>query len=212
MDTYRHEIQTQRPVEQPRRPVDDKRYIYILLVRYPDRFSRLFSFLFRTRFTHASIGVGDKDFTFFSYVTKGFRRELPRQHPTFKKQDIPCRLYRLEITDEVYASTIAAIESHIGKSDLHKFSFVGTLLAHMRISYHSKKRYFCSQFVCEILQQAQAIRLNRQTNLYLPDDFIEMNELELVYAGFLSGLVKQGRHAEQTVTTEAASTGACLTT
>jgi len=170
---------------------DDGRYIYILLLRYPDRFSRIFSFLFRTRFTHASIGVGDKDFTFFSYVTKGFRKELPRLHPTFKKQEILCRLYRLPISDEVYTSTIESIEQHMEKFELHKFSYVGTVLAHMRISYRSKKRFFCSQFVCEILQQAQAVRLKKRSTLYIPDDFCEMKELEEVYSGFLSGLVRQ---------------------
>jgi inositol transport system substrate-binding protein len=165
-----------------------KRYIYIMLLNYPDRFSRVFRFFSRCKFSHASIGVSDTDWTFFSYVLKGFRKELPKKHPTFKKQEVLCRLYRVEVSDEVYNKTKAALEDHASRAHDYKFSYLGFVLCVLRIVYPLKGQYICSQFVSEILEQTNAVPLKKHSSLYLPDDFTKMSELDLCYSGYLSQL------------------------
>ena len=65
---------------------DSKRYIYVLLLRYPDTFSKIFRIFSRGHYNHASIGISNSDGVFYSYVTKGFRKEIPKKHPTLKKR------------------------------------------------------------------------------------------------------------------------------
>jgi len=171
------------------READRKRYIYILLVRYPDMSSRLFRFITRGCYSHASIGISNTDGIFYSYVTTGFRKELPRQHPTFKQREIPCRLYRMEISDEIHDVAKAVLDDHAKQSHKFKYNTLGVILCLFRIVYMRKHRYFCSQFVSEILGQIRAVPLAKHSSLYLPDDFMNMKELDFCFSGYLSQLV-----------------------
>jgi inositol transport system substrate-binding protein len=51
----------------------------------------------------------------------------------------------------------------------------------MHIPYKFKNRYFCSQFVAEILEHAGAVRLKKKNTLYLPHQLLDA--MELVKAG-----------------------------
>jgi len=164
------------------------RYIYILLLRYPDIFSKIFRFVTRERFSHVSIGISDSDEVFYSYVSKGFRKEFPKNHPTFKGEEIPCRLYCLEIPNNVYNIAKAVLENHAIQSYKCKYNFFGVLLCLLQIVYKRKNKYFCSQFVSEVLEQLKAVPLAKHSTLYLPDDFTKMKSLDLQFAGYLSDL------------------------
>jgi len=166
-----------------------KRYIYLLLFRYPDVFSKLFRFFSRCYYSHVSIGISDSNGTFYSYVTKGFRKELPKQHPTFKQREVPCRLYRVEISNEIHAVTKAFLDNHEKQAHNFKYNNLGVLLCFIRIVYPRKRRYFCSQFVSDVLEQTKAVPLEKHSALYLPDDFMNMNSLNLCFTGNLSQLV-----------------------
>jgi len=165
-----------------------KRYIHILLVRYPDTFSKLFRFISRGRYSHVSIGVSGSDGLFYSYVTKGFRKEFPRKHPTFKGKEVPCRLYCLEVSDEVYDVAKGILEDHASHAQDCRYNPFGLFLCLMKIAHKKKNQYFCSQFVSEVLDQLHAVPLAKHSALYLPDDFTKMKGLNLRFAGYLSEL------------------------
>jgi len=169
-----------------------ERYVYVLLMRYPDTFSRIFRFFTRMRFSHASIGIGGANGPFFSYVLKGFRRELPERYPTFNSREIPCRLYKLEVSEETYEKAKKALAVHEKKSKLlgFRYTVVGVILSILRIIYKRNNRYFCSQFVSELLEQVSAVPLQKHSALYLPDDFTKMQELDLCFTGNISEMVK----------------------
>ena len=167
-----------------------KKYIYVLLLRYPDTFSKIFRFISRCRFNHASIGVSESDGVFYSYVTKGFRIELPKKHPLFKQQEVPCRLYRIEVSDEIHRVTRDTLEDHAKHAHNYKYNNLGLALCLMRIVYPFRNKFFCSQFVSEILEQMRAVPLEKHCSLYLPDDFGKIEGLDLCFSGHLSQLVK----------------------
>ena len=170
--------------------IGNERYIYIILLRYPDLFSKIFRIFTRCEYNHVSIGVSESNGSFYSFVTKGFRKELPLQHPTFKQHEVPCKLYRLKITDEVHHVMRLTLEEHEKKAHKLKYNYFGLLLCLLRIVWPMKNQYFCSQFVSEVLGEVGTVPLEKHSNLYLPDDFTKMRELELCYSGFLSQLVR----------------------
>ena len=171
--------------------MDNTRFIYVLLVRYPDLFSRLFRFFARCRYSHASIGISDADGSFYSYVTTGFRKELPLQHPLFRRREVPCKLLRIPISDEMYRDAKTALASHESVAHRFKYNGLGLFLCLLRIVWPMKNQYFCSQFVSEILGDVGAVSLAKHSALYLPDDFAKMNEMELCFTGYLSRMVQE---------------------
>jgi inositol transport system substrate-binding protein len=69
------------------------------------------------------------------------------------------------------------------------------MLCFLRIAYPLKDKYFCSQFVSEILEKVKAVPLKKHYSLYLPDDFMRMSELDLCFTGNLSQLMNPMRPA-----------------
>ena len=174
----------------PDREPDEKWYVYILLMRYPDNFSRAVRFFTRMRYSHASVGLGGANGTFYSYVIKGFRRELPEKHPTFRQAEVPCRLYKLAVSEKIYEAVKTALAEHEKQATRYRYTVFGMILSLLRITYKRKNRYFCSQFVSEMLEKAQAVPLHKPSARYLPDDFMKMAELELCFTGNMSEMVK----------------------
>ena len=172
-----------------------KKYIYVLLLRYPDTFSKIFRFISRCRFNHASIGVSESDGIFYSYVTKGFRKELPIEHPTFKQKEVPCKLYRVEVSDEIHGVTKATLKDHAKQAHNYKYNNLGLALCLLHVVYPFRNKFFCSQFVSEILADMKAVPLEKHCSLYLPDDFENMKGLDLCFSGYLSQLVRHPKPA-----------------
>ncbi|MCL2137209.1 MAG: hypothetical protein FWH40_06795 [Coriobacteriia bacterium] len=81
------------------------------------------------------------------------------------------------------------MDDHIKRSHNCRFSYLGLVLCYLGIRIRLKDRYFCSQFVSEIIEKAEAVPLAKHSSLYLPDDFMAMNGLDHCYSGNLSQLV-----------------------
>lgn len=47
------------------------------------------------------------------------------------------------------------------------------ILCLLRVPHKFKNRYFCSQFVTEVLSQAGAIELKKKESLYLPGQLVD---------------------------------------
>lgn len=170
-------------------PAFKGRYINILLTRYPGVTSKIFRMFTGDYFTHASIGVSDTDGIFYSFVTKGFRIEVPKKHPTFRKKDVLCGLYRIKVSEDVYKKAKNMLETYARQFDKYKYTRIGLVFGLFQITYKLRNRYFCSQFVLEVLEHAEVIRLSKDSSLYLPDDFMKINELDLYYRGTLRELI-----------------------
>ena len=119
-----------------------KQYIYVLLLRYPDLFSKTFRIFTRCKYSHASIEVSGFNGCFYSYVTKGFRKEQPLKHPTFKKREVPYKLYRVKTSVKVYQVTLSALEDHAKNAHKFKYNSFGVILCLLHIVWPMRNQYF----------------------------------------------------------------------
>jgi inositol transport system substrate-binding protein len=65
------------------------------------------------------------------------------------------------------------IDRFLVNRDNYRYSRLGVVLCLMHIPYKFKSRYFCSQFVAEILEHAGAVRLKKKNTLYLPHQLLD---------------------------------------
>jgi len=165
------------------------RTIFVLLTEHSDLISKVFKTMIIGKYTHSSIGLEEYNHIFFSFVTKdGFHIERPLKSRNPKKRNAPCALYRMEVTDEVYMKIKARLQHFYENAVQYRYSFIGLLLCVFHIPHCVKNRYFCSQFVSELLMSLGAARLQKQASLYLPDDFTNEPQFRLCFQGTLSGL------------------------
>ena len=146
--------------------------IYILLTKYSDRLSKAIGLFPGCEYMHASIGLEDGK-TFFSFNTKkGFCIEKPFN----KVRSAPRMLYRLDVPEHIHDDIAARIQAFINDKGLYKFNYLGIVFCILRmprwcIPLQRKDRYFCSQFVSELLSLSGAIKLHKSPLRFLPMDF-----------------------------------------
>ena len=168
---------------------DARKPIYILLTQYRDTFSRAIGMLAGSKYMHTSIGLEDRS-TFFSFNTKrGFCIETPLS----KIRHTPCMLYRLDVPEYIYNDIAGRIQGFIDSNGRYKFNFIGTVLCLMRLPlwcspFKIKDRYYCAQFVSELLYTTGAATLRKPPARFLPKDFSKDPQFRLCYKGALFGL------------------------
>lgn len=166
-----------------------EKHILILLTKYPDFTSRLLQIVNGWSFTHVSIGIEDSTGQYFSFVGKGFRIENPQYHPTAKKKEVPCELYRIPVSEKIYDQAKQLLAFHVNNAERYRYSYLGLFFCIMHIPFKTTYRYFCSQFVAEVLECAKVIELGKHSSLYTPDDFSQIHGVPLVYRGTLRELI-----------------------
>ena len=136
----------------------------------------------------------------------GPSREYLNRGVFLMRENIPCALYALEVTDEAYIRAKRRTQHMMHHGELYRFNSLGLLLCWMHIRWQRRRHYFCSQFVSEVLQKSGALDLPKPSTLMHPSDYadlpqrqsMEMGEVESVmglYLSVLLGAVRGGvRH------------------
>ena len=125
------------------------KYLSVLLTKYPDRFARLLARLSGRGYTHASIGLEDEG-RFYSFSFRGFTEETP------------------DGANRLVADRLAAMAAR--RTD-YRYSYLGVALCLLHLPFRQRNRYFCSQFVAELLSASGAVPLRKRPSLYLPNHF-----------------------------------------
>ena len=169
---------------EPAEKNSEQKKVYILLTKQTDVFSRVFGFMSGCRYFHASIGFEERG-TFFSFNTK---RGFCIEQPSIRRQHVPCVLYSLDVTDEIYhdiEERINVFREAPGKK--YAFAPVGMFFAIFRmplkIPFLFHNSYFCSMFVSELIIKSGAAKLKLKPHRYLPRHFAHEPALKLCFEG-----------------------------
>ena len=167
----------------------NQKKVYILLTKFSNHSSHLFSFITGDYYTHASIGLEEDMNIFYSFVNKGFIIEEITRYVKHQDYAIPCLLYELEVPKSTYENLQKNISHFIKNKNNLYYTQLGLILCLLKIPFKKKNHYFCSQFVAEILSHNKIIQLNKKSSLYLPEDFQKTNELQLSFQGDLQSMI-----------------------
>ena len=140
--------------------------IEVLLTQYKDTLSKFIYYITGRGYTHASIAVDEAEDAYYSFNKDGFRIEHPKRHKDIIKKSIS---YKLEVTKEEHSKIVELINEFQEKRFSWRYSLRGVFLCKMGIAHKFEWRYFCSQFVAELLQKAKVLNLKENASLYFPD-------------------------------------------
>ena len=164
----------------------ERKKIYILLTQFPGWNAHAIRLWTRFPYTHASVGLEEDLNTFYSFVYKGFIVESIARYNKPGRKPMPCALYALEVSSETYQTARQILLSfQQNRENLH-YSRLGVVIGLLlRLPFRRKNHYFCSQFVADVLKHCQALRLEKDSTLYLPKDFSRNKDLKMVFRGDL---------------------------
>lgn len=148
--------------------------VTILLTKYTDLFSRFISLISKNGYSHASISIDGNEETFYSFSYKGFVIEKPKTKKSRKRtKESIC--IRMQVSEKSYSVIKEEIDGFLMNRSKFGYAKMGIVLCMLHIPYKFKNKYFCSQFVAEVLSQAEAVLLKKKESLYLPDHFLNEN-------------------------------------
>ena len=170
--------------------------IYILLTRSGTLLSNLVYAVTGANYTHASLAFDEDLSCLYSSTRKngytmfpaGPSREYLNRGVFRLRENVPCALYALDVSDEAYTRARRRAEHMMAHGSLYRFNVIGLALCGMHIRWKRRRHYFCSQFVSEVLEKSGAMELPKHSTLMHPNDYTRLEELRCVYKGRLAGL------------------------
>lgn len=142
--------------------------VKVLLTRHIDLSSHILSFVSSRGYTHASIGL-EGDPYFYSFNYRGFCIETMEKHKKHGVRESLC--YQVQVSEQAYAVLQNVIQRFRDCRSHFKYTRLGVFCCTFRVPFLWKNHYFCSQFVAELLHSSGAVRLNKPSYLYLPNQF-----------------------------------------
>lgn len=140
--------------------------ISVLFTSYTDFASKIVYFVSGRGYTHVSLSLDDKNEYFYAFNTKGFRKEYPRKHKNRTKENI---CYKLEITHKQFKKLSKMIKEYEEKKHKLSYNWIGLFSSMVHIPIKMKNRYFCSQFIANLLEKAEIIKWKHNYSRYLPN-------------------------------------------
>ena len=170
--------------------------LYLFLTRSGTLLSNLVYHLTGAQYTHVSLAFDEDLSTLYSSTRKngytmfpaGPSREYLNRGLFLQRENIPCALYALEVSEEAYARARRRAEHMMNHGHLYRFNSLGLLLCWLHIRWQRRRHYFCSQFVSEVLEKSGAVDLPKDSTLMHPSDYTTLPGLECLYTGPLREL------------------------
>ena len=143
--------------------------VSVLLTKYTSWPIVAVYFLTGFGYNHTAIKLEDDDSCYYSFNYKGFCTESIEKYRRYGvKKSIE---FELSISDESYDEIKRRINDVMEHRSEYKYALKSTLVGLFNIPYRQEKRYFCSQFISQLLKESNAVELQYDPDLYLPNNF-----------------------------------------
>ena len=170
--------------------------IYIFLTRTESITSKIVKFFTNDKYTHSAIAFDKELFYLYSSGRKNGIKMFPAGpcreslNRGFYERDphTPCVIYELPVSDEAFLSARQEVEAFMANIDDYKFSVLGIVACKLGIRWTRKNKYFCSQFVAQILRKSGSVELPKPDCLMRPLDYSKLDGITKVFEGTVAEL------------------------
>ena len=165
--------------------------IYIFFSKTGTLPSKLIHLSLGGRYTHVSLAITPETSKLYSFARRtlhnpfnaGFMIEDTSTHVFAQYPDCDCAVYSLEVSDESYDKIKTILKRFLQNEKRYTYNFLGALPARLGYKFERKYKFTCSQFVAYVLHTSGAVELSKNYSLMMPNDFLELPNINLVYSG-----------------------------
>ena len=167
--------------------------IYVVISQTGTILSRILKVITGAKYNHASLSLVPDLETMYSFgrlhpynpVHGGFVEESPHKG-TFKRfRNTKVTVLSIAVTDEQYRALKEKLESMLENKDRYHYNYVGLFLAGVKIPYHQRRCYYCSEFVKEMLVRHGIRGADQLASIVEPMHFLQLPDANYVYCGKL---------------------------
>lgn len=167
--------------------------IYILQMHTGTLPGTIIKFLTRYQYSHILLSLDNSLSKMYSFGRKKLYNPL---NAGFVIEDIDgeffhrfnktkCRIYKISINGDQYNELKNILKNFENNKEQYRYDILGLLLKYFYIPIKRENHYVCSQFVAEVLTDANITNFNKPISLVRPKDFEKLfNDFE-IYSGLL---------------------------
>lgn len=127
-------------------------------------------------YAHTSISLDEDLEELYSFgrlnpynpVIGGFIQEGIDHGTFFRFKDTTARIYKLYVTEKEYETVVDNIEDFKRTKDIMSFNTLGMITLQMGLNWDRENKYFCSQFVSEMLRRSGIMKFDKPSYLISP--------------------------------------------
>ena len=170
-----------------------EQHVYIVISQTGTLLSRILKLVTKAEYNHASISLVPDLATMYSFGRKhpynpflaGFVTESAR-FGTFKRFS-KTRIVVLDIavSNEQYEAISRRIHTMLTLKKHYHYNYLGLWLAGLRICYRQKRRFYCSEFVKDILEKQEIHGIKQLNPIVQPIHFLALPNAQQIYVGLL---------------------------
>lgn len=167
--------------------------LYIVISQTGTILSKILKLITGAQYNHASLALCEDLNTMYSFGRKyaynpflaGFVTESA-SYGTFKRfHNTEVKVISIEIPKEKYNNIENTIVNMLNDKKHFRYNYWGLWLAGLKISFKSQNRYYCSEFVKEILCRFEIEGAQNLDKIIQPVHFLKLPYIKEVYSGKL---------------------------
>ncbi len=172
---------------------DATRNLYIVVTQSGSALSGFLKHVTGAPYNHVSISLEDDLSEMYSFgrlhpynpLNGGFVMESPH-FGTFKRfAGTDALVLCKQITEEQYDDIKSFLETMYKNKHRYRYNTIGLILAAFGIIYHDEDRFYCSEFVREVLVRFQVESALQFPDIVKPIDFLQIKDTREIYRGKL---------------------------
>ena len=167
--------------------------IYVVVSQTGTILSRFLKLVTRAPYNHVSLALSRDLQTMYSFgrvnpynpFLGGFVRESP-SYGTFKRfSQTTVMVLEIAVSAEVYERIRWRLDEMLSEQEKYHYNYIGLGLAAFHIQWQQKYRFYCSEFVKDILQSCRVSGAERLRGIPQPIHFLKL-PYTCIYTGKLS--------------------------
>lgn len=167
--------------------------LYIVLSQTGTLLSRLLKVITGAEYNHASISLSPDLTRMYSFGRRhpynpfwgGFITESPTTG-TFKRfSNTRARVLALDISEEQHEAIHTMLTAMLAEKNKYHYNYIGLGLAAFHICHRMNYRYYCSEFVRDVLLHSQINGSEQLQPIVQPIHFLDLPYAQTVYCGRL---------------------------
>ncbi len=174
--------------------ITDKRYVYILLSRTSTVPSKLIRAYTKEPFAHTSLALDMNLYEMYSFARKrvnnpidcGFISEDINTGIFGRDRDTTCRVFAVPVTVEQYDRVVEEINIFKANKQKYSYNYRGIFGVMINKPVVREYKYFCSEFVARVLDNAGVKVFEKNPSLASPSDFKIALADRMIYDGLLT--------------------------
>lgn len=173
--------------------------IYIILTHTGTALSTIIKYYTKDEFSHISISLDENLEEMYSFgrlnpynpFLGGFVHESIK-NGTFKRfKNTRTEIYSLNIENEQYERLVKIIKYFNKNKNKYSFNILGLACVSIKKKIKRKNNFYCAEFVKHVLKSAGVISVAGLPKIIKPEDFKNIDELNLEYKGLLKKYSKR---------------------